>query len=129
MDGIWKLTERVAEDAHAMECTASGALQVKAGDGLLDGSLRLTQECKYGGRSESTEAVAALTAGTLTGDAVSFVTRTVEEGLATTCRYTGRVVGSSRGTMVGEVACEAREAGRSSVLALRGTWRADRTAP
>ena len=129
LDGLWTFTERVHEDVHAIECAASGALQLKAGDGVLGGTLKLKQDCKEGNTTESTEATAALTAGTIVGDVVSFVTRSVNDKMATTCHYSGRVVGSSRGTMRGEVTCEAREAGVSSVLSLRGTWGADRTSP
>jgi serine/threonine protein kinase len=129
LDGIWTFTEQVAEDVHAIDCTASGALQLKAGDGVLDGTLRLKQDCRdiKAKTTDSLEAIAALTAGTITGDAVSFVTRAVNDDLATTCRYKGTVVGSSRGTMTGEVTCEARQAGKDMVLALRGTWRASRS--
>jgi serine/threonine protein kinase len=131
LSGIWVVSEQIAEDVHAIECAASGALQIRFDDGLLDGTLRLKRDCKDAKRltTDSTEATAGLSAGTHTGDAVSFVTRIVDEGLATTCRYSGQIVGNSRAAMVGEVTCEARSVGVSAVLALRGTWRANRTSP
>ena len=131
LSGVWTLSEQVTEDVQAIECAASGALQITVGDGVLDGSLRLKQDCKDTKRktTESTEEFAALTAGTIVGDAISFSTRTTVDDVATTCRYSGRVVGSSKATMAGEVTCEARAAGLSSVLTLRGSWRANRMPP
>jgi hypothetical protein len=131
LDGVWSLSEEIAEDVHAIECTASGALQLRFDDGLIDGSVRLKRDCRDSRRSttDSTESTAALSAGTNAGDAVAFVTRVVDEGLVTTCRYSGQIVGSAKATMAGEVTCEARAEGLSSVLRLRGSWRANRTSP
>jgi hypothetical protein len=130
LDGVWTVDEQLAEGGGAIECAASGALQIKAGNGALAGSLRLKQDCKDTSQktTDSTEAITALTAGSIAGDDVSFGTRHVDGDLATTCRYSG-VVGSSRATMTGVVTCEARETDRAGVLTLRGAWRADRTTP
>ena len=97
---------------------------------MLDGTLRLKEACKdTQGATDSTEAVVTLKAGAIAGDTVSFVTESIDGPVTTTCRYTGRIVGSARGTMLGEVACEARQAGSSATLTPRGTWRANRTTP
>ena len=129
LTGIWTFSEQVTEVEHAIECTASGGLRLQAGDGVLDGTLQLKEACRDKGAIDSTEAVVALKAGSIANDVVSFLTENVNDGVTTTCRYTGRIVGSARGTMVGEVACEARLAGSSVTLTPRGTWRANRTAP
>jgi len=128
LSGIWTVDEQITEDAQAIACTGAGALQLRFDDGLLDGTLRLKRDCRDSARSttDSTESTAAISAGTHLNDAVSFVTRVVDEGLVTTCRYSSRIVGSTKGNMAGEVSCEARAAGISSVLVLRGTWRASR---
>ncbi len=130
LTGIWTFSEQVKDVQHAIECTASGGLQLEAGDGVLDGTLRLKETCKdTQGATDSTEAVVTLKAGAVAGDTVSFVTESIDGPVTTTCRYTGRIVGSARGTMLGEVACEARQAGSSATLTPRGTWRANRTTP
>jgi serine/threonine protein kinase len=131
LSGVWTVSEQIAEDVQAIECAASGALQLTFNDGLLDGTLRLKRDCKDGKRNatDSTESTAAISGGTSSGDAVSFGTRVVDEGLTTTCKYSGQVVGSSKGAMAGEVVCHARSVGLSSELTLRGTWRASRTSP
>ena len=131
LDGVWTVSEQIAEDINAIECAAAGALQLSTADGLLDGTLRLKRDCKDAKRltTDSTETTSALSAGTSAANAVSFVTRVVDEGLVTTCRYSGQLLGNSRGTMAGDVTCEARSVGLSAVLALRGSWRANKTAP
>jgi len=131
LSGVWTVTEQIAEDVQSIDCRGSGALQVSDDDGLLGGGLKLKRDCTDArrGTTDSTESTAGLSAGTSAGDDVSFVTRVVDDGLATTCRYSGRVVGSTRGTMAGEVTCEARSVGVDAVLTLRGSWRATRVAP
>jgi hypothetical protein len=130
-DGVWAFSEEAFEDVHAITCTAAGSLQVRTTDGVLDGTLRLKQECTEAKRAapETTQAVAALTGGTVSGDAISFVTRTVDDRVTTTCTYEGSLVGVARTTMAGRVSCDARATGLSSQLTLRGTWRASRTSP
>jgi hypothetical protein len=131
LSGIWTFSEQVADAGHAIACTASGGLQLQAGDGVLDGTLQLKESCKDSreGTTDSTEAVVTLKAGAIANDVVSFLTESVNDGVTTTCRYSGRIVGSARGTMLGEVACEARTAGGSDTLTPHGTWRANRTTP
>jgi hypothetical protein len=131
LTGVWTVTEQLSEDVHAIECSASGALQLTINDGLVDGTMKMKRDCKDLKQSttDSTDVVAALSTGVNKGDAVSFVTRVVDEGVVTRCRYAGQVVGSARGMIVGEVTCEARAAGLTSVLTLRGSWRATRTTP
>jgi hypothetical protein len=129
LDGAWTWSEQVIEDAKSIECEASGTLRVADKDGLLDGTLQLRQECTDRTRatSETTNATTPLTAGSGTPEGVSFVTRHLEDGLSTTCRYTGRILGGRR-AMAGDVTCDARVAGAGAVLSLRGTWRATRAA-
>ena len=131
LTGVWTFNEQMREDVHAIECAAAGALQLKFDDGVLDGTLRMKRDCTDTKKrsTDSTESAAALSAGSSTGDVVSFVTRVVDEGLATTCRYSGKVVGSAKETATGEVTCEARSEGLAGVLTLRGSWRAKRTSP
>jgi hypothetical protein len=131
LSGIWTFSEEVVEAKRAIACTASGGLQLQAGDGVLDGTLRLKESCKDNkeGTTDSTEAVVPLKVGAIANDAVSFVTENATYGVTTTCRYTGRIVGSAQGTMLGVVECDARRADSSDVLTPRGTWRATRTAP
>jgi hypothetical protein len=131
LSGIWTFSEEVVEAKRAIACTASGGLQLQAGDGVLDGTLRLKESCKDNkeGTTDSTEAVVPLKVGAIANDAVSFVTENATDGVTTTCRYTGRIVGSAQGTMLGVVECDARRADSSDVLTPRGTWRATRTAP
>jgi serine/threonine protein kinase len=131
LNGVWTFTEQIREDVHAIDCGSSGALQVRSSDGVLDATLRLKRDCTDSKRrtTDSTDAAAQVGAGAYADDVVSFVTRVVDEGLTTTCRYAGQVVGSARAAMVGEVSCEVRTEGVTGVLALRGTWRANRTGP
>jgi serine/threonine protein kinase len=129
LSGVWTFSEQVTEVEHAIECTASGGLQLQAADGVLDGTLQLKEACTTKGATESNDAVVSLRAGAVVDDAVSFVTQSVNADVTTTCRYTGRIVGSARGTMIGEVACEARRADSRDALTPRGTWRANRTTP
>ena len=130
LDGIWSMTEAVAEAAHGIACKAEGALQLKAGDGVLDGTIRLKQTCQDGtGKTDSLESTTALTAGAVVGDAVSFVTRSDVERVVTTCRYSGRVVGSAKATMTGEVECDLRDPASTIVIRPVGSWRAQRTPP
>ena len=131
LDGAWALSEQVVEEAKGIECTASGVLRLADKDGLLDGSLQLRQDCtdRVRGTSETTDAATPLSAGTGTAESVSFMTRHLEDGLATTCRYSGRLLGTARRAMAGDVNCEARATGVATALTLRGTWRATRSAP
>ena len=131
LNGVWTFTERIREDVHAIDCGADGALQIRSSDGVLDGTLKLKRDCTDTKRrtTDSTDSTASLGAGASTADVVSFVTQVVDQGLTTTCRYSGHVVGNSKDAMVGETTCEARSEGLTGTLALRGTWRANRTSP
>jgi serine/threonine protein kinase len=130
LSGIWTFSEDVTDVENGLACTSSGRLEIAAGDGVLDGTVRLKEACKNKeGASESIEAVIPLKAGAFGSDVVSFVTSNDNEDMTTTCRYEGRIVGSARGTMIGEVECDARRAGSSVVLKPRGTWSATRTVP
>jgi serine/threonine protein kinase len=131
LNGVWTFTEQIREDVHAIDCGAAGALQIRSSDGVLEGTLKLKRDCTDTKKrtTDSTDSTASLGAGASTADIVSFVTRVVDQGLTTTCRYSGRVVGNSKDGIVGETDCQARSEGLSGVLALRGTWRATRTSP
>ena len=112
MTGIWTFSEQVKDVQHAIECTASGGLQLEAGDGVLDGTLRLKETCKdTQGATDSTEAVVTLKAGAVAGDTVSFVTESIDGPVTTTCRYTGRIVAAR------EEPCSARSRVRPVRLA------------
>ncbi len=102
-------------------------LQLIIKDGFLDGSVNYSQTCNNAkGAEERNEEKANLINRKGSFDAVSFTTRSVNEGVVTLCTYSGQIVGDARRSIAGDVTCDLRDGSSGQTLAFNGTWRAIR---